>query len=115
MKDVTLIWYGPSGAHFAEANSGWTLNGLPAFDRPEWADGPAQAVFGEMRQWTGGKCPVAPTQIVRALFRGRRPYIGEAIWSQVPDRLKDSVWMHAPSKGRTDPAADIVAYQLRIG
>lgn len=65
---------------------------------------------GPLMPWHGGDCPVDAAQIVRCYFRGRRPYVGQAIPPEIPKGSE--MWAHAPAKGRTDPRFDIVAYQV---
>lgn len=65
-----------------------------------------------LRHWNGGECPVPPETVVRCLFRGRRPYIGHAIWQGLSGADACAMWRHAPSPGRIDPMMDIVAYQV---
>lgn len=71
--------------------------------------------FGPIIPWTGGKCPVDPNAIVRLHFRGRGPYVGEAIHKPIPKHLQGSIWKHAPAPGRDDPAFDVIAYQVAHG
>lgn len=67
---------------------------------------------GPLIPWGGGECPVHPEARVRCHFRGRRPYVGPAINPNVPQDKQASIWRHAPFYGRTDPAFDIVAYEV---
>lgn len=73
-----------------------------------------QAQYGPLVEWHGGACPVDPNIQVRCFFRGRRPYVGPAIWPQLRGEDQAIMWQHAPHGRRTDPAADIVAYQVRV-
>ena len=84
--EITRVWLNPdNGHHYALGPDGATLNGMPTVGRPEWiADRPADAAYGPMKPWGGGECPVPPETPVRAVFRGRRPYIGPAIWPSFP-------------------------------
>lgn len=68
--------------------------------------------FGPVIAWGGGECPVSPDAIVRLHFRGRAPYVGEALHKSVPDHLKCGIWQHAPAPGRNDPNMDVIAYQV---
>lgn len=70
--------------------------------------------YGELINWQGGDCPVPPDTEVIAYFRGRRPYLGPAIWPDMPASAKPFIWHHAPMGKRTDPKADIVAYRVKV-
>jgi hypothetical protein len=70
--------------------------------------------FGPLVQWAGGDIPVGPDVLVRCLFRGRRPYIGRARYEGHSDTAASNMWKHAPAPGRSDPNADIVAYQVSV-
>ena len=70
--------------------------------------------YGPLIGWNGGECPVPPDTQVRCFFRGRNPYSGPAIWPQLRDEDQATMWHHAPSGRRFDPAADIVAYQVKV-
>ena len=117
MTPHTRVWLNPASGHsFArERDDVDTLNGFPSVGVPEWVDldGPHQT-YGPYVKWAGGECPVAADTNVRCLFRGRRPYIGQAIWPDLPELAKAAMWMHAPAPGRHDPAMDIIAYQVRV-
>jgi len=65
-------------------------------------------------EWRGGECPVPHDTQIIAYFRGRRPYVGPAIWPAMASRAKPFMWHHAPSGPRTDPASDSVAYRVRL-
>ncbi len=112
---MTRVWFNPLlGHHFAQGDDGCTLNGMPTVGVPEWAEGrPPDAAYGPVKPWAGGACPVSPDADVRCIFRGRRPYLGKAIWPGLPERYKGAMWLHSPAPGRTDPTADIVGYQVR--
>jgi hypothetical protein len=115
MDDVTKIWRNFDNGHtFAIDPHGMTLNGSPVDAAPDWVSGDPDMIFGTLKPWRGGECPVSHDVIVRCIFRGRRPYIGKAIWPEMPERGRPYIWTHAPAPGRTDPAYDIVAYQERI-
>ena len=109
-----MLWAnGESGHWLSMGPDGMRLNGKPVSEPPEWFE-PGRApdmVFGPMLPWSGGECPVNPDTVVRAVFRGRRPYIGRAIWPELPERGKASMWRHAPCAGRHNPAYDIIGYQ----
>jgi hypothetical protein len=92
-----------------------TVNGRTANSAPDWVSGPAHMEFGPLIPWAGGECPLPHDKVVRCLFRGREPYIGEAIWPLMPEKFKEMMWQHAPYKARTDPQQDIVAYQVKNG
>jgi hypothetical protein len=70
--------------------------------------------FGPLIPWDGGDCPLPPDTQIIAYFRNRRPYVGQAIWPDMPESAKPFMWHHAPSGPRTDPAADIVAYRIKL-
>lgn len=110
----TWLWLHPAAGHQYEVGQrGRLLNGRPVDAAPAWADGPPLRL-GRLIRWRGGDCPVPPGVIVRALFRGRRPYVGPAIWPGMPERGRATMWRHAPSPGRSDPNADIIAYQVAL-
>ena len=71
--------------------------------------------FGPIVPWHGGACPVPSDAVVRLHFRGRAPYVGFAICRELPDKFKASVWQHAPYLGRSDPAMDVIGYQVLNG
>lgn len=112
----TEVWLnGENGHHFSAGEGGAALNGKPTIVVPKWVgDRPPDMVFGEIKDWHGGDCPVDPDTIVRCIFLGRRPYIGQAIYPALPERAKAAMWQHAPCEGRCDPAMDIIGYQVRI-
>lgn len=114
---MTQIWINEqTGHHYSEGADGASLNGSPVEGKPDWAVGRGpDVVFGAFFPWHGGDCPVPPDTEVRCLFRGRRPYVGPAIWPSLPDSAKANMWKHAPAPGRPDPMNDIVAYQVRVG
>lgn len=115
-SELTRVWVNAAtGHHYAEGPRGAELNGFPAYGLPDWCEGRApDAFYGPLIQWNGGKCPVPPDTLVRCIFRGRRPYLDVAIWPHLPERAKESMWMHAPAPGRVDPDFDIIAYQVRV-
>lgn len=111
----TSVWLNKkNGHHITVTGCMAQLNGKPVDEIPEWVKGLPDYIFGEMRKWHGGHCPVEETAIVRCVFRGRRPYIGPAIYPMLPDVGKEAMWRHAPFKSRVDPAMDIVGYQMRV-
>lgn len=111
----TDVWTNKvTGHHFAVGPSGITLNGETVDKAPEWVSGESDMTFGPMNEWFGGPCPVAPETFVRCVFRGRRPYLGEAIYQGLPEDAKEAMWRHAPFGGRVNPQMDIVGYQVRI-
>lgn len=112
----TNVWFNKENGHqYEEGELGNLLNGKSAEVRPDWVNGLPDYVFGPLSPWSGGDCPIPPSAYVRCLFRGRRPYIGPAIWPELPDSGKAAMWRHAPAPGRSNPASDIVAFQARIG
>jgi hypothetical protein len=112
---MTSVWTNHrNGHHFSEGPEGMYLNGFPATERPIWATGAPDAVFGPLVPWHGGECPVDANMVVRCIFRGRRPYIGPAIWPDYPKGKEAAMWAHAPFPGRPNPDGDIVAYQVRV-
>jgi hypothetical protein len=71
--------------------------------------------FGPLISWAGGDCPVHPDTRVKALFRGRQPYVGPAIRREMPKEAQENMWQHAPAGGnRFDPKYDIVGYQVAL-
>ena len=116
MTQITKIWRNAeNGHHFAIGPSGMSLNGKPVSCAPEWSIGrPADEEYGPIIEWAGGECPVSPSTDVRCIFRGRRPYVGKAIWDGLPNNAQKVMWHHAPAPGRSNPASDIVAYQVRV-
>ena len=112
----TQVWFNrTNGHHFAVGPRGMELNGQAAISVPVWARKRApDAVYGPVHEWNGGECPIDPNMEIRALFRGRNPYFGPAIWPQLRPQDQVTMWHHAPSGRRFDPAADIVAYQVRL-
>jgi hypothetical protein len=112
---MTSVWVNESsGHHFSDGPEGMQLNGFATDKRPEWAMGEPWAVFGPLVPWRGGACPVDPNMLVRCIFRGRRPYIGPAIWPDYSKGREAAMWAHSPFPGRSDPAGDIVAYQVQV-
>lgn len=111
----TNVWANlVNGHHYEEGERGCLLNGRPTVTRPDWVTGLPSYVFGPVTEWPGGACPVPPSSEVRCLFRGRRPYVGPAIYPELPARAKEAMWHHAPYPGRSNPASDIVAFQARL-
>lgn len=111
MSDTTKVWVHPiTGHQYEEGERGNLLNGVPS-ERPEWVSGVAFSEFGPVLAWGGGECPVDPSAIVRCFFRGRRPYVGEALFSGLSDAAKGAMWHHAPYGPRICPSYDIVGYQ----
>ncbi len=112
----TNVWFNEVNGHqYEEGERGNLLNSQPVDARPDWVGGLPQYVFGPLSEWRGGECPVPASAEVRCIFRGRRPYIGAAIWAALPDAAKVAMWQHAPFPGRSNPGSDIVAFQARIG
>lgn len=113
---MTQVWFNRANGHQFEYGADGTplLNGKPCAEKPDWVSGDPDYTFGPIVAWSGGECPVDEAAEVRALFRSRRPYIGPAIWPEMPEQGRAAMWQHAPYPGRTNPAADIVAYQVRI-
>lgn len=112
----TKVWTNAqNGHHFADGPGGMTVNGKAVSGIPEWADGRApDMVFGPMIEWGGGDCPVDPDTYVRCIFRGRRPYLRQAIYPGLSQDAKRAMWMHAPFLTRNDPNMDIIGYQVRL-
>lgn len=112
----TSVWFNSENGHqYEEGERGARLNDKPVDARPSWVDGLPDFVFGPLTPWTGGACPVPATAEVRCLFRGRRPYIGPAVYPDFQRSARDAMWQHAPYPGRSNPGSDIVAFQARIG
>lgn len=113
---MTQVWYNKENGHQFEFSSDGVpmLNGKICEAVPEWVQGDADFVFGPMNEWRGGECPVDHNVEIRAIFRGRRPYIGPAVYPHMPKCGQDVMWQHAPYPGRSNPGADIVAYQVRV-
>ena len=112
-SNSTSLWRNPANGHqFEEGERGRLLNGRPVQERPEWAAGKPWLRLGPIIPWAGGDCPVPESTLVRCLFRGRLPYLGAAIWPEMPASARAVMWHHAPSGRRTNPASDIVAYQV---
>lgn len=112
----THVWFNKAnGHHFSVGPTGMEVNGSACSGVPEWARGREHdAVYGPVREWTGGECPVDPNMEIRALFRNRRPYFGPAIYPDFSPENQATMWHHAPSGRRHNPDADIVAYQVRL-
>ena len=115
-QERTRLWRNPKNGHsYAVGPEGVTLNGMPTTGVPSWVNMPhPDEVYGPLTPWAGGACPVSGDTLVRCLFRGRRPYMGPAMWPGFHYQAQRAMWCHAPAPGRPDPAADIIAYQVRI-
>jgi hypothetical protein len=112
----TEVWFNEAnGHHFSMGEGGAAINGKPTIVVPEWVgERSPDMIFGALQDWSGGECPLDPGTLVRCVFRGRRPYVGPAIYPAMPERAKVAMWQHAPCEGRSDTAMDIVGYQVRL-
>jgi hypothetical protein len=103
---MTKVWINHENDAFAvEASGGFYVGAVKVKKRPGWTEREPDYIFGQEIEWNGGQSPVAGNELVLCKLRNGAYYLG-------PANVHSMLWVHAPARGRPNPAGDVVAYQV---